>query len=201
MPTGTADSTGIVALLMEGVDRNFLYPNSNICRFSVALLMEGVDRNNTSAKGVVTNEKVALLMEGVDRNNTGTDITEPEYGSPSSWRAWIEIVVHQAPCCCFWSPSSRRAWIEISTGEQVANARQQVALLAEGVDRDTTKCCQMRGGSGLPSSRRAWIEMVCSVSLAVRSGVALLAEGVDRNTHGGSLCSRREGRPPRGGRG
>ena len=90
MGCGSSVTGHRVALLMEGVDRNIEY-GFNSDASGVALLMEGVDRNNTSAKGVVTNEKVALLMEGVDRNNTGTDITEPEYGSPSSWRAWIEI--------------------------------------------------------------------------------------------------------------
>ena len=55
------------------------------------------------------------------------------------------------------SPSSRRAWIEI-TLQIAVFARPHVALLAEGVDRNTG-CC--RGGL-------SW-------------GVALLAEGVDRN--------------------
>ena len=57
------------------------------------------------------------------------------------------------------SPSSRRAWIEILGGVWVEVMRPQVALLAEGVDRNflTTRAVQL-----LPC-------------------VALLAEGVDRN--------------------
>ena len=84
------------------------------------------------------------------------------------------------------SPSSRRAWIEILwllLGLVVA----LVALLAEGVDRNT--------GSGLPpvyafwspSSRRAWIEITVEAAEAVEDVVALLAEGVDRNS---CVCGR-----------
>ena len=56
-----------VALLAEGVDRNYVI----------------VYRNNA--------DKVALLAEGVDRNMT--EKNEQLYGSesPSSRRAWIEI--------------------------------------------------------------------------------------------------------------
>ena len=56
-----------VALLAEGVDRNFLhglwYNNLN----KVALLAEGVDRN-TRKIIFVLRCAVALLAEGVDRN-------------------------------------------------------------------------------------------------------------------------------------
>ena len=54
----------------------------------------------------------------------------------------------------------------------------KVALLAEGVDRNTT-----------PSGK------------SVDAKVALLAEGVDRNTLAFSFLLLIEGRPPRGGRG
>ena len=81
-------------------------------------------------------------------------------GSPSSRRAWIEILTFN------WgkltgneSPSSRRAWIEILRALRAA-IWASVALLAEGVDRNLT----------LPF-------------FASLTGVALLAEGVDRNLH------------------
>ena len=57
--------------------------------------------------------------------------------SPSSRRAWIEI-----PENGFWcfkldpSPSSRRAWIEIF-GKDRITLSVGVALLAEGVDRNS----------------------------------------------------------------
>ena len=56
-----------VALLAEGVDRNYLA--GDLCQtFPVALLAEGVDRN-LDARGRHRKEiEVALLAEGVDRN-------------------------------------------------------------------------------------------------------------------------------------
>ena len=78
--------------------------------------------------------------------------------SPSSRRAWIEIKIRN----CNWkysqSPSSRRAWIEID-GLGWKLWPQQVALLAEGVDRNSgsSECTSDHRES--PSSRRAWIEM------------------------------------------
>ena len=56
------------------------------------------------------------------------------------------------------SPSSRRAWIEIQSSAW-RNVRRVVALLAEGVDRNSGS-----GGGVIAADR-----------------VALLAEGVDRN--------------------
>ena len=56
---------------------------------------------------------VALLAEGVDRN-------------PSS--------AHSSPSCSR-SPSSRRAWIEIMSW-RIPCSSELVALLAEGVDRN-----------------------------------------------------------------
>ena len=60
-------------------------------------------------------------------------------------------------CRFLLSPSSRRAWIEIR-GSFFCPLVAGVALLAEGVDRNTTRSCGRRGTT-----------------------VALLAEGVDRN--------------------
>ena len=58
--------------------------------------------------------------------------------SPSSRRAWIEIG-NDRPSAgyCERSPSSRRAWIEIPENPAGANCRRPVALLAEGVDRNS----------------------------------------------------------------
>ena len=55
-----------------------------------------------------------------------------------------------------------------------------VALLAEGVDRNTPGKIKPGEGMGSPSSRRAWIEM---------------------DEYGDIPAQRAEGRPPRGGRG
>ena len=78
------------------------------------------------------------------------------------------------------SPSSRRAWIEIAMLLLVCPVCP-VALLAEGVDRNTG-CCRGELTKGRsPSSRRAWIEMQTRRVKTSRKPVALLAEGVDRN--------------------
>ena len=78
--------------------------------------------------------------------------------SPSSRRAWIEINADWTQAIqAVESPSSRRAWIEIFTPKLRAKA-EKVALLAEGVDRNTTPETSKPGRK-----------------------VALLAEGVDRN--------------------
>ena len=59
--------------------------------FIVALLAEGVDRNLNSSRLSLTTP-VALLAEGVDRN-VGKDIAAAlGYKSPSSRRAWIEML-------------------------------------------------------------------------------------------------------------
>ena len=79
---------------------------------NVALLVEGVDRNRY---GVHHRPEgwVALLVEGVDRNLAEIRHTIVVVASPSSWRAWIEIVQCLPP-----------------------HPVRQVALLVEGVDRN-----------------------------------------------------------------
>ena len=77
----------------------------------------------------------------------------------------------------------------------------QVALLAEGVDRNAVLGLVGLVGATSPSSRRAWIEMYCNLVFCIRCLVALLAEGVDRNPVVCRLVRFLAGRPPRGGRG
>ena len=78
----------------------------------VALLAEGVDRNKLTEFAPLYDE-VALLAEGVDRN----------MATASSFAFVMR------------SPSSRRAWIEILLMTGQPNSCK-VALLAEGVDRN-----------------------------------------------------------------
>ena len=58
----------------------------------------------------------------------------------------------------------------------------QVALLAEGVDRNTLMERLSEESDPSPSSRRAWIEIGALSKVPGTATVALLAEGVDRNT-------------------
>ena len=78
---------------------------------------------------------------------------------------------------------------------------KMVALLAEGVDRNSEvdKCSEETLES--PSSRRAWIEILPDQGDRPQFPVALLAEGVDRNINFSFLCMVDIRRPPRGGRG
>ena len=57
----------------------------------------------------------------------------------------------------------------------------RVALLAEGVDRNIAPARYALWSGMSPSSRRAWIEISVRVSISRCREVALLAEGVDRN--------------------
>ena len=110
-PSGAAASEMLVALLAEGVDRNWLVIGCHLLT-EVALLAEGVDRNFYGFKADVW-AAVALLAEGVDRNMASSIASIRGSASPSSRRAWIEI------------PSFHRG-----------QAAGFVALLAEGVDRN-----------------------------------------------------------------
>ena len=122
----------------------------NLSRLTVALLTEGVDRNRT----VKHNKKVG----GASPSSRRAWIEIPEQKkkaakweqSPSSRRAWIEIsgkVRRTTPA--LKSPSSRRAWIEIYvTGEMRSN--YQVALLTEGVDRNSQCSHNRRQGTSRP---------------------------------------------------
>ena len=56
------------------------------------------------------------------------------------------------------SPSPRRAWIEIKMVDE-STILPQVALPAEGVDRNTASSATLRLIWSSPSPRRAWIEI------------------------------------------
>ena len=62
-----------------------------------------------------------------------------------------------------------------------------VALLAEGVDRNSKAFITASNKTRSPSSRRAWIEICHALLAAASAEVALLAEGVDRNQRGDEL--------------
>ena len=82
-----------VALHPEGVDRNSVSPFANAIAFIVALHPEGVDRNFKDDALDMYMTLVALHPEGVDRNKA--NLVKPAWAdkSPSTRRAWIEIIV------------------------------------------------------------------------------------------------------------
>ena len=166
---------------------------------SVALLAEGVDRNRP-ARGSKSPPKVALLAEGVDRNLEVRLFWVFELGSPSSRRAWIEMIWATSLMC-----QKRVALLAEGVdrnGRIVAPAHGCfVALLAEGVDRNRQTAPQCIPCGRSPSSRRAWIEIRRFGADGVSWGVALLAEGVDRNKCRPPPIRQAVRRPPRGGRG
>ena len=124
----------------------------------VALLAEGVDRNWTSSGSIICAVHVALLAEGVDRNWQSWTQSIMHWPSPSSRRAWIEIGLIPLLQRDLVSPSSRRAWIEIPSA--ACSCRScPVALLAEGVDRNCPSSPHRTLYSRLPSSRRAQVEI------------------------------------------
>ena len=67
-----------------------LFGGSETTALQVALLAEGVDRNFDCSEAAAQFE-VALLAEGVDRNYVSEITPEEITPSPSSRRAWIEI--------------------------------------------------------------------------------------------------------------
>ena len=101
---------------------------------------------------------VALLAEGVDRNFIVQFRSLSSYVSPSSRRAWIEIVVPGA-----------------------LGAGVSVALLAEGVDRNTLAEYRDLLGLKVALLAEGVDRNLAAVDLSPMLAVALLAEGVDRN--------------------
>ena len=102
-------------------------------------------------------------------------------GSPSSRRAWIEIPAAWRQRSA-WSVALLAEGVDRNTKGTVIITSLKVALLAEGVDRNNQVPRLDITRSRSPSSRRAWIEMFLAVPLLECWCVALLAEGVDRNT-------------------
>ena len=168
----------MVALLAEGVDRNYEVSG----KLTQGTWSPSSRRAWIEIRAPSTpprRKTVALLAEGVDRNVSREYSSHRSSRSPSSRRAWIEILpVIAAARLEQLSPSSRRAWIEIALSGY-ERPEVQVALLAEGVDRNPARKLRARQHRASPSSRRAWIEIH-----SARSRIKIV-----------------QGRPPRGGRG
>ena len=75
-----------------------------------------------------------------------------------------------------------------------------VALLAEGVDRNWTTL-KLDGSAKVALLAEGVDRNLAALLSGSRIRVALLAEGVDRNNPSNKLEEKKQGRPPRGGRG
>ena len=157
----------------------------------VALLAEGVDRNFHAIALVIVSTAWSPSSQRawIEISSPTPPIPAPPT-SPSSQRAWIEIasVCHAEPAAR--SPSSQRAWIEIAIWQSLVR-KPLVALLAEGVDRNFVIQQEQLNGEKSPSSQRAWIEIMDGTAKLFSKTVALLAEGVDRNGSRGQWKERR----------
>ena len=100
---------------------------------------------------------VALLAEGVDRNCSTFSMVISLASSPSSRRAWIEILGPCRSSSCLTVALLAEGVDRNRNMIAADEVKNRVALLAEGVDRN--------------KHRNA---------LCARFAVALLAEGVDR---------------------
>ena len=102
---------------------------------------------------------VALHPEGVDRNGMEFGQRVRRFWSPSTRRAWIEIIQ-------FRQPSSNSVvalhpeGVDRNNGLEIKGIENDiVALHPEGVDRNATKQGKNLKYKPSPSTRRAWIEI------------------------------------------
>ena len=127
----------------------------------VALLAEGVGRNLFFERGRVQANRVALLAEGVGRNITQVPGMYAASASPSSRRAWVEILQLHSGVDYFLV-----ALLAEGVGRNVSSRKWRmeklpVALLAEGVGRNSRSASTSTATRKSPSSRRAWVEICC----------------------------------------
>ena len=145
---------------------------------------------------------VALHPEGVDRNFEAEAGGEIDKRSPSTRRAWIEIIFEQRLDVALRSPSTRRAWIEIKAEAAAPTRSKESPSTRRAWIEMTGKRTEMSGRSLSPSTRRAWIEITNFIILVFSRGVALHPEGVDRNREiSVAAVAACISRPPPGGRG
>ena len=102
-------------------------------------------------------------------------------GSPSSRRAWIEMTKPFLHKQSFYVVALLAEGVDRNSQQDTSRSLAGVALLAEGVDRNCSHHDVLEFGQMSPSSRRVWIEIIHHHLRPFFFPVALLAEGVDRN--------------------
>ena len=177
-----SDTSDVVALRKESVDRNRKRGRRAQGIGNVALRKESVDRNQekqgicfqlvrslSARRAWIEIVKsispmyltlVALRKESVDRNKGFEWVCLDPHQSLSARRAWIEID-HPLVTMIYAlrSLSARRAWIEIRRASGAADI-DNVALRKESVDRNMHKHCLCCIQPASLSARRAWIEIL-----------------------------------------
>ena len=106
-----------------------------------------MDRNYSDGRRDAYKERVALLAEGVDRNVLRVVLLAADPLSPSSRRAWIEIVPLLAWCPHFLAVALLAEGVDRNLADADAEKdKPQVALLAEGVDRNAGATADLPDG-------------------------------------------------------
>ena len=127
----------------------------------VALYAEGVGRNSIFAFDFLFRLTVALYAEGVGRNWMILHMLDMVYRSPSTRRAWVEILPHlQAPLILTLVALYAEGVGRNSTRAVEKTTAFCVALYAEGVGRNTPTTTPMTCPLASPSTRRAWVEII-----------------------------------------
>ena len=85
--------------------------------------------------------------------------SQPLAASPSSRRAWIEIPARPPAKSTTRAVALLAEGVDRNSNGHYTIAAADVALLAEGVDRNLTLEAIVILNLGSPSSRRAWIEI------------------------------------------
>ena len=116
----------------------------------------------------------------MDRNFSCIKGRYPTFRSPSTRRAWIEILTAADMAVNLpMSPSTRRAWIEIKQSKRAQ--RPSVSPSTRRAWIEILRLPKTKRHRESPSTRRAWIEITVSPVQVDVQNVALHPEGVDRN--------------------
>ena len=146
-----------VALHPEGVDRNNPTPRFRGDMF-VALHPEGVDRNGWDGDPCLL-LLVALHPEGVERNSAAHPALSSTCTSPSTRRAWIEMIVMPLIRSAIYSVALHPEGVDRNSRSGTPCRRESlVALHPEGVDRNPDHPFKVRDDEESPSTRRARVE-------------------------------------------
>ena len=117
----------------------------------------------------------------MDRNLDDPHGLNKKTRSPSSRRAWIEIPARPPAKSTTRAVALLAEGVDRNSNGHYTIAAADVALLAEGVDRNFLGTVPRPDALKSPSSRRAWIVIGDDLAILGHDQVTLPAEGTDRN--------------------